>query len=309
MNVTLMQIKAFLAVARFESFTKAAELLHVSQPALTVQIKQLEDMLGVRLFDRNTRHVQLTRVGRDLVAPFQHLIQEFELVVANAQGIGAKRKGMVRFACLPSLASTYLPNAIALFRKQYPNVSFVLRDAVGKRILAMVRADEVEFGITDGEPNWPDLETLALYQDRMHVVFPKTHPIAKRKKIVLSDIIEYPLILLDPETNLRIVLDEALAAAGKFIMPACEVTHISTAVGMVRAGLGLTLLSSLSIKATNLKSIAAVQSRLVDDPPLVRHISLIKKAGRSLSPPAQSFTELLLKLSKKNPSRRGSDWV
>jgi DNA-binding transcriptional LysR family regulator len=301
MNVTLMQIKAFLAVTRFESFTKAAQLLHVSQPALTVQIKQLEDMLGVRLFDRNTRHVELTRVGHDLVPSFQHLMAEFELVVGNAQGIGAKRKGMIRFACLPSLASTSLPKTIALFRKQYPHISFVLKDAVGRRIVSMVRADEVEFGITDGEPNWPDLEVFQLARDRMHVVFPKSHPIARRRKIKLEEIITFPLILLDPETNLRVVLDEAFAAAGQFVMPACEVTHISTAVGMVRAGLGLTLLSALSLKATNLKSIPAVQSRVVDEPPMVRHINLIKKANRSLSPPAQAFVQMLRDLSGENP--------
>jgi len=304
MNVTLMQIKAFLAVNRFDSFTKAAELLHVSQPALTVQIKQLEEMLGVRLFDRNTRHVELTRVGNDLVPSFQHLVSEFEMVVANAQSIRAKRKGMVRFACLPSLASTALPKAIALFRKQYPHVSFVLRDVVGRRIVSMVRADEVEFGITDGEPNWPDLQVYELFRDRMHVVFPKSHPIDKREKITLDEIINYPLILLDPETNIRAVLDEAFASAGKFVMPACEVTHISTAVGMVRAGLGLTLLSALSIKATNLKSIPGVKSKVVDEPPVVRNISLIKKQNRSLSPSAQAFVQLLLDLSKKNQGKR-----
>jgi DNA-binding transcriptional LysR family regulator len=300
MNVTLMQINAFLTVARFGSFTKAAQLLHLSQPALSVQIQQFEEGLGLRLFDRNTRHVDLTRAGRDLAPLLQRLMQEFEAVVVNAQDISGKRQGIVRFGCLPSLASTYIPEAMAQFRKVHPQVSFVLRDAVGRRIVSMVRADEVEFGITDGEPNWPDFETFELSQDEMQVVFPNSHPIARRKKVTLSEIAEYPLVFLDPETNSRIMLDDALAAVNRLVMPACEVTYISTAVGMVRAGLGLAILSSLSIRATNLKSISDVRSRRIDDPAFVRRISLIKKAGRSLTPSAQAFVDLLIESSKGN---------
>ena len=141
MNVTLMQIKAFLTVARFRSFTKAAQVLRLSQPALTVQIRHLEEELNLRLFDRNTRHVDLTRTAHELIPLLQHSMQEFELVLANAQGLAEKRQGTVRLACLPVLASTYLPEVIALFRKRYPQISFVLKDAIGKDVAAMVRAD------------------------------------------------------------------------------------------------------------------------------------------------------------------------
>jgi DNA-binding transcriptional LysR family regulator len=300
MNITLMQINAFLTVARFGSFTKAAHELHLSQPALSVQIQQFEEGLGLRLFDRNTRHVDLTSTGRDLAPLLRHLMQEFEAAVTSAQDISAKRQGIIRFACLPSLACTYLPEAIAQFRKLHPQVSFVLRDAVGKRVVSMVREDEVEFGITDGEPNWPDFESFELSRDEMHVVFPSSHPIARRKKVTLHEIAEYPLVFLDPETNSRIMLDNAFAAENRLVLPACEVTYISTAIGMVRAGLGLAILSSLSIKATNLRSIPEIRSRRIDDPGLVRSINLVKKAGRALTPSAQSFADLLINLSRGN---------
>src|SRR5687768_8534664 len=99
MNVNLRQVRAFVSVARFGSFTRAAKLLNLTQPALTVQIRQLEQSLDVRLFDRNTRSVSLTRVGRELVPPFQRLLQEFDAIVVDTKDLAAKRHGIVRLAC------------------------------------------------------------------------------------------------------------------------------------------------------------------------------------------------------------------
>src|ERR1700748_1106389 len=165
MNANLTQIRAFLTVARVKNFTQAAKLLNISQPALTVQVKQLEESLDLRLFDRNTRHVSLTRLGADLVPTFQRLLLEFESVVASARELGTQRQGVVRLGCLPSIAATYLPGVIAAFKKRYPMISFVLKDANGRRIIAMLRAGEIEFGIMDGDPNWPDVKITELYED------------------------------------------------------------------------------------------------------------------------------------------------
>src|ERR1700733_1080308 len=122
MDVTLTQIRAFLTVSRFQSFTRAAALLHISQPALTVQIRQLEESLGLRLFDRDTRHVQLTPSGRDLLPTLRRLLSEFEGVAANARDLSTKERGMVRIGCVPSIATTCLPEAIEQFRERYPHI-------------------------------------------------------------------------------------------------------------------------------------------------------------------------------------------
>jgi DNA-binding transcriptional LysR family regulator len=300
MNVNLTQLKAFLTVARMNSFTKAAEILHLSQPALTVQVHQLEEHLGLKLLDRNTRHVRLTRPGRDLVPAFQNLLLEFERVVENASNIATKRHGVVRLACLPSFATTRLPTVIAQFREKHPHISFAVKDSTGGRIITMIRSDEVEFGITDGLSNWPDLETVDLYSDRIHAVFPKSHPIAKVKKITLDFISKFPLVLLDSESNSRTVLDAAFSASGRLATPACEVTYTSTAIGMVRAGLGITLLGSLVIEASNLRAHEELSFRPVADSAFVRRIGLIRKKQRTLSPSTQEFTELLIEHSKVN---------
>ncbi len=293
MDFTLTQIRAFLAVARFNSFRQASQLLYVSQPALTVQMQQLEESLGLRLFDRDTRRVVLTPAGHALMPMFQHLISELEAIVENAKDLAMLRQGKVSLACVPSIATTYLPEAMMRFRKQHLNVKFDLRDANGQRVVAMVRADEVEFGITNSDQKWPDLDVIGLYREEIHAVFPKSHPIADMKVAKLEDILNYPLIILDAEFNSRAVLEAAFLTLGRLVKPACEPKYTSTAIGMVRAGLGIALLGSLVISASNLGSYPELCSRPIESPPLVLSINLIRKKGRTLSPAAQAFIDLL----------------
>jgi DNA-binding transcriptional LysR family regulator len=300
MDATLTQIRTFLTVARVKGFTQAAPLLHLSQPALTVQIRQLEDSLGVRLFDRNSRHVALTIAGRDLVPKFQRLLLEFESVVADAQGLSTKKQEIIRLGCLPSIAATFLPEVIATFRKHNPLITFVLRDANGKQIIDMIRTGEVEFGITDSEPKWSDIEVTELCRDQMQVVFSKTHPIASMKKITIDDVARWPMVLLDPETNTRTFLDAAFEGMGMLVTPVCEVSHTSSAIGMVRAGLGISMLGTLTVRANNLRASSGLRSRPIHDPTFVRHIGIVWKAKQSLSPASEAFTRLLLEFREKS---------
>jgi DNA-binding transcriptional LysR family regulator len=294
-----MQLKAFLTVARFGSFTSAAQALHISQPALTVQIQQLERSLDLRLFDRDTRHVVLTPSGRRFAPMFQRLLLELESVIDNAKNFSELKQGIVRLGSIPSIATTYLPETILAFRERYPQVSFDLRDANGQGVVELVRSDKVEFGITNIDQKWPDLDVTELYQEEIHVVCPKTHPIAALEKVTLGEITQYPLVFLDTGFNSRTVLDAALAASGRFVKPVCEVSYTSTAIGMVRAGLGVAMLGWLVVCASNLHSLPDLMSRRIDHPDLVLPISLIRKTGRSLSPSAQAFVDMLIKMNKR----------
>ena len=120
MTPSLAQIRSFVAIAKSGSFTRAARAVHLSQPALTVQIRQLEQALNVKVLDRNTRSVRLTRVGEELVPVLERLLHELDTVVAEARGLAAMRHGIVHVACLPSFAATILPAAIVAFRAHHP---------------------------------------------------------------------------------------------------------------------------------------------------------------------------------------------
>ena len=117
MDVSLRQVRSFLTVARVKSFTGAASILNVTQPALTMQIRRLEEALGVTLFDRDTRSVELTRVARDLIPAFERTLQDFDAALDSARDIATQTRGIVRLAVLPSVAAGVLPDAILGFRE------------------------------------------------------------------------------------------------------------------------------------------------------------------------------------------------
>jgi DNA-binding transcriptional LysR family regulator len=286
MDLSLRQIRAFVSVAHLKSFTRAASLLHLSQPALTVQIRRLEEALAVRLLDRSTRTVELTRVGRELAPVFQRLLRELDTVVIDSRDLAAKRYGVVRIAALPSVAAGVLPDAIAAFREINPRVTFMLKDVIASRVLSLVRTEEVDLGVMGGDLVEPDIEIVCTVQDRMHVVFPAEHPIEAAPEITLDVLASHPLILMDPDTSVRAIVDGAFIAAGRLPIPACEATYMMTAVGMVRAGLGLAILPA---SAREVRAEPSLRSRLIDAPGFERAVSVIKKMGRTLPPMSESF--------------------
>ena len=290
MDVSLRQVRSFLAVARVKSFTGAASVLHVTQPALTVQIRRLEEALGVTLFDRDTRSVELTRVARDLLPPFERALQDFDAAVGSARDIATQARGIVRLAALPSVAAGILPDAILQFRQQRPNVMFDLRDVIAGQVLTLVQSEQVDFGVMGGAIRGVDVETVFEAQDRLHVVYPRGHRIARLKKIKPVALSEFPLILMQRDTSVRAVVDAGFHAAGLIPKAICEAIYMMTAVGMVRAGLGLTILPG---SAREIRAEPGLLSKPIDDPRFTRPVSIIKRSGRTLPPMSEAFLEHL----------------
>ena len=287
----MRQVRAFVSVAHLKSFTRAAALLHVSQPALTVQIRKLEESLGIRLLDRNSRTVDITRVGRELLPVFQRVLHELDSVIMDTKALATQQHGVVRIAALPSFAAGLLPAIISRFRRSNPRMSFVVRDVIASRVNAAVRSEEVDIGITGGELSDPDLDVLHLTHDQMHVVFPSQHPLQRKRRITLEDLAELPLVLMDADTSVRAIVDRAFVAAGRLPIPACEAIYMMTAVGMVKAGLGVAVLPA---SAKEVRAEPSLKSRKIDDPAFARSIAVIKKRNRTLPPAAQLFVEQIL---------------
>src|SRR5690349_21083111 len=148
MDLNLREIRAFVAVAQMGSFTRAAARLNVSQPALTVQIRRLEETLGARLFDRNSRTVTLTSVGRELLPVLHKSLADMQRVLDDARALGDGSRGAVRIACLPSFAAGRLPALIRDFRTDAPHVTFEIRDVVASMVNQLVKAGEFDLGVT-----------------------------------------------------------------------------------------------------------------------------------------------------------------
>ena len=286
MDVSIRQIRAFVAVARLNSFTRAAALLHVAQPTLTVQIRKLEEALAVRLFDRTSRSVALTQTGRDLLPVLARLVQDLDGLLSEVRSQGTGYRGLVRIAALPTAAAGLLPKAIKSFRAAYPGADFRVRDVIARRVLVLVEEEEVDIGITGGPTNTDDVDVLLAIEDRMHVVFPQVHPLAAAETISPELLMQYPLIMMDPDTSVRSVVEAGFHAAGFIPRPAGEATYMMTAVGMVQAGLGITILPS---SAQEIGVDPTLRSRAIEAAGFVRQISLVKKSGRALSPLSALF--------------------
>ena len=292
MDLNLRDIRAFIAVAHIGSFTGAAVRLHLSQPALTVQIRRLEETIGARLFDRNSRNVALTPTGRELLPSLQKSLHDMEHVLIDARAHGDGMSGVVRFACLPTFAASVLPELVHEIRKAVPKALFEVRDVVASMVNTLVQNQEVDIGLTGGELTDARFEILYAGADRLVAVLPKGNALSGRKRLTLLDLTTVPLVLTAQGTSVRAVVDNAFANARHAPEIACEPTYMMTAVAMVRAGLGVTILPA-SAREAQLESDLLILP--IDDPTFLRPITLIKKRGRTLPAVTETFVAALIK--------------
>ncbi|PMS34737.1 LysR family transcriptional regulator [Trinickia symbiotica] len=296
MDLNLRDIRAFIAVAQTGSFTRAATRLHLSQPALTVQIRRLEEIVGTRLFDRNSRSVALTEVGRELLPLMQKSLHDMERVLHDARALSDCARGRVRVAALPSFASSVLPDCIRSLSQAMPSISFEIRDVVASVVNQLVRNEEADLGVTGGEIADPSIEVIHAANDRLCVVCPSNHPLATKRKIGVDDIVAHPLVLTATGTSVRAVVDAALAEAGRAPVINCEPTYMMTAVAMVRARLGVTILPA---SAREIRAERSLVARPIDDERFLRPIMLVKKRGRGLPRAAEAFAEIVVDALKQ----------
>jgi DNA-binding transcriptional LysR family regulator len=298
MDLNLREIRAFIAVAQTGSFTRAATRLHLSQPALTVQIRRIEDIVGARLFDRNSRSVALTTIGRQLLPLLQKSLQDMENVLHDARALSDASSGQIRIACLPSFAASVLPDFILAFRNEMPTVTFAIRDVVASVVNQLVRNEDVDLGLTGGTLSDPSLEVLHAGEDRLCVICPQGHALMKKRHVRVDDVAAYPLILTASGTSVRAVVDAAFLDAGCAPLITSEPTYMMSAVAMVRAGLGLTILPR---SAREILAEPTLVSRPIDDPRFVRPVMLVKKRGRTLPPVTKAFIHAIAKALEAAP--------
>jgi LysR family carnitine catabolism transcriptional activator len=283
MNINLRQLRAFVSIGRLRSFTKAAEALHATQPALSAQIRDLEEALGVKLFDRSTRSVTLTQAGFDLMPSVDTVLTDLSSVVSRARDVAKRNTGRVTVGALPSLAATLMPVVIAKMREAHPGIVVVVRDALAERAIALLRADEVDLALTSAPPPDRELTFSPLFADRMVAVLPHAHPLAKAKTMRLADLLDLPLVLMDRDSSVRRIVDGACAS-----------------IGLVRAGLGATLLPS---SASELLAAGDLVIRDLDAPRIERELGIVKQRRRAYSPAAEALVAMLRASVTPPPAR------
>jgi DNA-binding transcriptional LysR family regulator len=289
MRHELRHVRAFLKVAELESFTRAAAELHVSQSALTVQVKQLEEELGVLLFDRNKRGVTITAAGRDLLAPLQRLVLDTEAIIGYARDISAVRTGNISIAALPSIAADLVPRAMRIFLRSNPEVRITVHDVVADRVRELVAARAVDFGLGTANRKDRDIDASSLYQDHLAAFVPAAHRLAKQPEVSLRDLAECDLILPNRESSVRRMAEGALTRFQITTTVRHETNFMPTALAMVRRGLGVAILPE-SAWDERKDDVVRIPIR---KPALSRQICLLQRADRALSPAAERFVQML----------------
>jgi LysR family transcriptional regulator, carnitine catabolism transcriptional activator len=301
MTPSLRQLQAFSRVAREGSFTRAAARLHLSQPALTVQIRALEGTLGAKLFDRNTREVRLTALGAAILPAVERLLRDLEALEESTRELAAGNRGVVRVAALPSIASSLLPHAIARLGERHPGIVVRLRDTLAQGVVALVQAEEVDLGLGVFGAADADLDFAPLLSDRLEAVLPRGHPLTRKASLTLKDVTAWPVVMMDTQTSVRALLEREMLALGLPSRPTYEVTYMSTAVGLVDAGLGIALLPTSALELQR----PDIERRPVRGAALGREIGVITRRGRTLSPAAHALLEILREAAR-DFSRSGS---
>jgi DNA-binding transcriptional LysR family regulator len=318
MNPTLRQMRAFVALAKTGNFTLAAQYMHVTQSALSGLIKELEQTLGVRVVDRNTRRIALTETGNELYPLFSQMIDDLDRALANIADQAQLRKGIVRVAVPQLMACTLLPQVIAAWRARYPDIGISLSDSPVEAVTTRVLSGETDFGIGPERDGAPQLEARELMEMPFEAVVPPDHPLARHSRLGWSDLAAHPLISLRGQFTERLLADMGrehgrgkgdgageVNHAGKgdtkggaradslreiALRPAHEVTYMTTALAMVASGLGVTVCMPYAAPLVRLHGLRMLP---LDAPVLTRRFFVYTREQRSLSPAATAFIAFL----------------
>ncbi len=291
MNVTLRQLRVFIAVAEAQHFTRAADTLHLSQSSVSTLVRELEDSLGLRLFDRHTRMLRLTMAGAEILPLARKAVADLDSVIGSSNQLKTLGRGRVSIAAASVQAALVMPRLIRDFCIRHPGVKVVLHDVAQDEVLEMVRAGEVDFGLGTASGSRHDLGTRMLWTETFVAVLPPGHALARKRELTWRDLKEEPLIGPRPDNPVREQLDFALAREGISLTRLYEVSLPLTIVGMVEGGLGIGVMTTSMARVIKALGLTLKE---INKPAVKREVSLIFLPDRSLSPAAQNFRDLLI---------------
>lgn len=296
MNVTLRQLRVFIAVAEALHFTRAADALGLSQSSVSTLIRELEDNLGLRLFDRHTRMLRLTQAGAEILPLARKAVADLDSVIGSSAQLKSLNRGRVSMAVASVQAALVLPKIIREFCVDNPGVKVVLHDVAQDEVLEMVRAGAVDFGLGTASGSRHDLVTQMLWTEVFVAILPSDHPLAHRRELSWRDLQEVPIIGPRPDNPVREQLDFALAREGISLTRLYEVHLPLTIVGMVEAGLGVGVMTTSMARVIKALGLTLKE---ITRPVVKREVALVLHPDRSLSPAAQRFRDLLVARRKE----------
>jgi len=296
MNVTFRQLKVFAAVARHLSYTKAAKELHLSQPAVSMQIKQLEDSAGIDLFEQIGKKTYLTEAGREMFhyskKIAQHLV-EIEEVLAQLKGVS---RGHLSIA-VASTANYFATRLLAAFAKSHEGVSFSLDVTNRESLLHQLEHNECDLVIMGQPPEGVELVTEAFMDNPLVVIAPPDHPLVGVEKVSMKRLQEETFVIRESGSGTRIAMSRFFDEKGFQLKTGMEMTSNEAIKQAVEAGLGLGIVSvhtlALELEVNHLVVLNVAKF------PILRHWYVVHRRGKRLSPVAEAFRQFVLGQAKE----------
>lgn len=291
MHLTLRQLEIFGEAARHASLTRAAENLHLSQPAVSMQIKQLEEAVGTPLFDRIGKGLRLTEAGRVLQRYSREITTKVDEIAQVMNEIKGLKRGTLSIA-VATTVSQYAIQAVAGFHERYPGISVSLDVTNRKSLLAQLEGNEADIVLMGFPPRKRQLEAIPFMDNPLVVIAAPDHRLASRKAINLSEISNETFLLREPGSGTRQAIERFLRGKGVTLSTTLFMSSNEAIKYGVEAGLGLAIVSRHTI-ALELKT-----GRLCELPvrgfPLVRQWFIVRPASRRYSAAARAFADFVL---------------
>lgn len=290
------QLRAFVTLAQTLNFAQAAERLHLSQPALSLTIKALEEALGGPLLVRTTRSVSLTPEGEILVSLARQLLADWDNTEERLRQHFTLQRGKVSIAAMPSFAANLLPDALRHFKDHYPKVNVAVHDVVNEEVVEMVRQRRVELGIAFEPESVRSLSFEPLFLDRFVAVVPRDSPWASAPSITWGQLLEADFITLQRPSAVRLLLEADLRERHGRLAVAFESHQLSTVGRMVACGLGVSAVPALCRQQMEASGALCLA---LEEPRIERRIGLMRLADHQLSSAAQALHEVLMQVLAK----------
>ncbi|WP_456743832.1 LysR family transcriptional regulator [Bradyrhizobium sp. USDA 4354] len=303
-RLDLKQLRAFVRVVETGSFSAAARALGMSQSAVSQAVRQLEDGLRVRLLDRTTRKLQLSKVGADFMPGIQRLLADLDRQLQDLRDLREHRRGHVTVACVPSVALRLMPHVLATFQREHPMVAVTLKEISRHQIFAALRGGDADLGIANVPGDDPELDATRLLVDNFALVMRRDHRLSARGTVSWAEASKAGLVVMASGTGIRLEIERGVAELGQGT-PIHEAEHPATLLALVEAGVGVAPLPSLAWPEA---SHPVLTWRKLVDPVIERELYLIWRIGRDLSPAARALQRGILAGAQTIREQKLADW-
>jgi DNA-binding transcriptional LysR family regulator len=288
--VELRQLRYFIAVAEERHFTRAARGLRVAQPAVSKQVRQLEEELGTTLFHRTRGNLTLSTAGEAFLPWARQAVTDLATAVDEARETGGMRRGRISVGATPSITTAILPRALGKFHATYPGIELKLHEAGSRDLVRELEQGSLDLALVIGPVAHRSLDTVPLLREELVLAVGSGHPLAERKRIGLSDLRGVPLVMFREGYDLRATTLAACAAAGFEPAFALEGGEMDGVLRMTEAGVGVAIVPSMVVvKGGPLRAVRIA-------PPLTRTVAFAYRRDRRVSRAARELIAMVTAL-------------